>query len=59
MFCHTCCQAVKQGMVICGADKKKDVFLTLGYTNWKDAAVEKKSGFPTHDYSRVKVTSLI
>ena len=58
MFCHTCCQAVKQGMAIRGADKKKDAFITIGYTNWKDAAGEKKGGFPTHECSEVKVTSL-
>ena len=58
MFCHTCCQAVKQGLAIRGADKKKDAFITIGYTNWKDAAGEKKGGFPTHERSEVKVASL-
>ena len=44
MFCHTCCLAVKQGMTIHGVDKKQDTFITVGYTNWKDAAGEKKGG---------------
>lgn len=59
MFCHTCCQAAKQGMTTHGAEKKKDTFLTVGYTNWKDAAGEKKGGFPTHERSEVKVINKV
>ena len=33
--------------------KKKDAFITLGYTNWKEAAGEKSVGFPTHIISEV------
>jgi len=54
IYCHTCCQAVKQGMTMHAADKKKDTFITRGYMNWKDAAGEKKGGFPTHECSEVK-----
>ena len=57
IFCHTCCLAVQQGMAIHGADKKEDAFLILGYMNRKDAADEKKGGFPTHECSEVKVAS--
>ena len=33
--------------------KKKDAFITVGYTNWKEAAGEKSGGFPTHKCSEV------
>ena len=33
--------------------KKKDAFITVGYTNWKDAAGDKSGGFPTHERSEV------
>ena len=44
VFCHTCCQAIKQGNMML-VEKKKDTFLTIGFTNWKDAAGEKKGVF--------------
>ena len=50
MFCHTCCQALKQVNIKLG-ERKKDTFLTVGYTNWKDTAGEKKGAFPTHEPS--------
>ena len=52
MFFHTCCQALKQGSTM-RFERKKDIFLTVGYTNWKDASGEKKGGFPTHERSEV------
>ena len=54
MFCHTCCQALKQGNTKL-AERKKDTFLTVGYTNWRDAAGEKKGAFPTHEHSEVEL----
>ncbi len=54
MFCYTCVQACKQGGVTI-VGKKKDTFLTLGYTNWKDAAGEKSGGFPTHERTEVGI----
>ena len=52
MFCYTCVWAFKQGSVSL-VPKKKDAFITIGYTNWKDAAGEKSGGFPTHERSEV------
>ena len=54
MFCHTCALALKQGSTIPVA-RKKDAFITVGYTNWKDAAGEKSGGFPTHECSEVSL----
>lgn len=54
MYCHTCVQALRQGSLTL-VGKKKDAFLTAGYTNWKDAAGEKSGGFPTHERSEVGV----
>ena len=34
-------------------ERKKDIFLTVSYTNWKDASGEKKVGFPIHEHSEV------
>lgn len=55
MFCRTYCQALKQGSTM-RFERKKDIFLTVGYTNWKDASGEKKGGFPTHERSEVDNT---
>ena len=52
MFCFTCVQAFKQGSVSL-LPKKKDAFISVGYTNWKDAAGEKSGGFLTHERSDV------
>ena len=52
MFCHVCVTAVKQGSTSL-VGKKKDSFISVGYTNWKDAAGEKHGGFPTHERSEV------
>ena len=52
MFCHICLQAFKQGSVSL-IQKKKDAFITVRYTNWKDAAGEKSVGFSTHEHSEV------
>ena len=52
MFCHTCVQAFKKGMTLPGG-KKKDAFITVGDTNWKDATGEKSGGFPTQECSEV------
>ena len=52
MFCYPCVQAVRRGSVKL-VGKKKDAFLTAGYTNWKDASGDKKGGFPTHERSEV------
>ena len=38
--------------------KKKDVFLTAEYTNWKEADGEKKDGFSTHERSEVHVGAI-
>ena len=54
MYCHTCVQALRQGSLTL-VGKKKDAFLTAGYTNWKDAAGEKSGGFSTHEHSEVGV----
>ena len=59
MFCHTCCQAIKQGNTKPLAEKKKDTFLTVGFTNWKDAAGDKKGAFPTHERSEVGINNQI
>ena len=59
MFCHTCCQAIKQGNTKPLAEKKKDTFLTVGFTNWKDAAGDKKGAFPTHERSEVGINKQI
>ena len=54
MFCHACVQALKKGSVTRSlATKAEGAFLTRGYTNWKDAAGEKRGGFPTHERSQV------
>ena len=55
MFCHTCCQAIKQGNMKPLAEKKKGTFLTVGFTNWKDAAGDEKGAFPTHERSEVGI----
>ena len=47
-----CVTAVKQGSTSL-VGKKKDSFISVGYTNWKDAAGEKHGGFPTHERSEV------
>ena len=52
MFCHTGVEACKKGMTMPGG-RKKDAFITVGYTNWTDAAGEKGGGFPTHERSEV------
>ena len=52
MFCYTCVRAIKQGSVSL-VPKKKDALISVGYTNWKDAAGEKSGGFPTHERSEV------
>ena len=52
MFCYTCVQAYQQGSMSL-VSKKKDTFLSVGYTNWKDATGEKSGGFPTHERSEV------
>ena len=33
--------------------KKKDAFITVGYTNWNHDAVEKSGGFSTHERSEI------
>ena len=43
MFCHTCVEACKKGMAMPGG-RKKDTFITVGYTNWKHAAGGKSGG---------------
>ena len=54
VFCHACVQALKKGSVTRSlATKAEGAFLTRGYTNWKDAAGEKRGGFPTHERSQV------
>ena len=55
MFCHTCCQAIKQGNTKLLAEKKKGMFLTVSFTNWKDATGDKKGAFPTHEHSEVRI----
>lgn len=55
MFCHTCCQAIKQRNTKLLTEKKKDTFLTVGFTNWKDAAGEKKGAFSMHERSEVGI----
>ena len=52
MFCHTIRQTLKQGSTM-RFERKKDIFLTVVYTNWKDASGEKKGDFPTHERSEV------
>ena len=52
MFCFTWVRAFKQGSVSLVL-KKKDAFISVGCTNWKDAAGEKSGGFPTHERSEV------
>ena len=59
MLCHTGCQAIKQGNTKPLAEKKKDTLLTVGFTNWKDAAGEKKGAFPTHERSEVGINKQI
>ena len=58
MFCYTCVEAHKQriSMLMC---KKKDAFLTVGYTNWKDATGEKNGAFPIHEHSEVGLVALL
>jgi len=53
MFCHIC-QAFKQGNTM-QSEKTEGYFFTVGYTNWKDAAGEKKGDFPTHERSEVGI----
>ena len=36
--------------------RKKDAFITIGYTNWKDATGGKSVVFPIHEHSEVSVT---
>ena len=45
MFCHTCHQTIKQGNVKLLAEKKKEMFLTVGFTNWKDATEVSKGTY--------------
>ena len=33
--------------------KRKDAFITQGFTNWKDAAGEKNGAFPKHEWYEV------
>jgi len=58
MFCYTCVQAYQQGSMPL-VSKKKDTFISVGCTNWKDATSEKSGGFPTHEHSDVGVLSHI
>ena len=46
---------IKQGNTKPLAEKKKDTFLTVGFTNWKDAAGGKKGAFPTYKRSEVGI----
>ena len=59
MFCHTCCQVIKQGNTKPLAEKKRDTFLTVGFTNWKDTTEDKKAAFPTHEHSEVGINKQI
>ena len=54
IFLHnnTCVWAFKQGSLSLVL-RKKDVFLTVGYTNWKEAAAVKSGGFPIPKDSEV------
>ena len=56
-YCHTCIEGVKQGKVKRFRNSPGDnVFLTTGYTNWKDASGEKHGGFNIHERSQVSDT---
>ena len=33
--------------------KQEEGYVSVGYTNWKDATGEKSGGFPTHERSEV------
>jgi len=49
---HTCAKTYKKRMTMPGG-RKKDAFITVGYTNWKDAAGQTSGGFASHERSEV------
>ena len=54
VFCFTCARAVRQGSVSV-TGRSESVFVSRGYTNWKDATGDKKGEFAMHERSQVKL----
>ena len=51
-FCFVCIKASQVGNFKVCASKGEDVFVTRGYTNWKDASGDKQGWFVNHERSQ-------
>ena len=51
-FCFVCIKTSKVGNFKVCASKGEDVFVTCGYTNWKEASRDKQWGYVNHKLSQ-------